>query len=181
MKDYSYIDYYKDYLNKSKEQVLLNKDYSYENQTIKEVLLLLKETREIKRVLYDTDLLIITLGYNDLLEKIALLEEKNTNQLNIIIKEIKQEYQELIKEIKKYYKEEIIVIGYYTTPIEDYYQIKGIKLLNRVLNDEQVIFINTDNLLKNKKKYFSNPKSNYPNYLGYECISSQIIRKTLEK
>ena len=164
MKDYSYIDYY------------INKNYSKKTQTIKEVLLLLKNRPELKRVLYDTDCLIITLGYNDLLEKLAIQKE-----INPVITEIKNEYQEFIKEIRKYYKKEIIVIGYYTSPIMDYNQITHIRLLNKVLKNEQVVFIDTDSILNNYKKYFSNPKSIYPNYLGYERISSQIIRKTLEK
>ena len=178
-KDYSYINYYQDYLKKTKEHVSINNAYSKENQTIKEVLLLLKETPELKRVLYDTNCLIITLGYNDLLERQSLEEDKT--QIDQVIEDILVDYKELIKEIRKYYKEDIIVIGYYTSPLEDYYLIEGIKRLNKGLKEENVIYIDTDSILKNKQKYFSNPKSYYPNYLGYERISSQIIRKTLEK
>lgn len=178
-KDYSYINYYQDYLKKIKEHVSINNAYSKENQTIKEVLLLLKETPELKRVLYDTNCLIITLGYNDLLERQSLEEDKT--QIDQVIEDILVDYKELIKEIRKYYKEDIIVIGYYTSPLEDYYLIEGIKRLNKGLKEENVIYIDTDSILKNKQKYFSNPKSYYPNYLGYERISIQIIRKTLEK
>ena len=164
------------FIRRFADSVNINKNYSKKTQTIKEVLLLLKNRPELKRVLYDTDCLIITLGYNDLLEKLAIQKE-----INPVITEIKNEYQEFIKEIRKYYKKEIIVIGYYTSPIMDYNQITHIRLLNKVLKNEQVVFIDTDSILNNYKKYFSNPKSIYPNYLGYERISSQIIRKTLEK
>ena len=53
-----------------------------------EMLEKLKTTPEIKRILYDTDLLIITLGYNDLLYHLALEENKNQNSLEKEMKEI---------------------------------------------------------------------------------------------
>lgn len=174
--EYSYIDYYKEYLQKEKRNVLLNKTYSSNKQTIKEVLNEIKQLPEIKRVLSDTDVLMITLGYNDLLEEISLIENITDNKLNKAINDISNNYSELIKEIKKYYHNDIIVVGYYESNIDDYYINKGIKKLNTILNNEEVKFINTYNLLKNRSKFFSNPSSYYPNRYGYYAIFQEIIR-----
>lgn len=178
IKNYSYIDYYGEYLKQTKENVIINKRYSNETQTIKNILNSMKEP-ELKRIVTDSDQIILTLGYNDLLTELSMLENKNN--YDYIIKEIKNDYLNLIKEIKKYYRGEIIVIGYHKSNISDYYINKGIKDLNKILNDKSVTYIDTYNILDDSKKYFSNPNSYYPNYKGYQRIYKEIIRKDLQK
>ena len=41
--------------------------------------------------------------------------------------------------------------------------------------NSDVIFIETYNLLNNRKEYFSNHNSYYPNIKGYELIGKSII------
>lgn len=177
IKNYSYVDYYIEYLKQTKEKVIVNKKYSNKTQTIKNVYLSMKES-DLKRIITDTDCLILTLGYNDLLEGLSLLEDKNNYKK--VIDEIKENFKLLIKEIRKYYHEEIIVIGYYKSNTDDYYINKGIKELNNILRNENVIYIDTYHALNNSK-YFSNPNSYYPNYKGYQRIYEEILRKDLQK
>jgi len=179
--NYSYTNYYKNNLLKTKKEVIINNNYSKEDNTIDEILTLIQNTTEIKKDLREADQLIITLGYYDLIEKISIEEEITPYQLKIIISKIKNSYDKLITEIKKYYHNNIIVIGYYTNESDNYYKNEGIKKLNLILNKEELIFINTNELLKQKEKYFNNFKYNYPNRLGYQVIGKEIIRKTLEK
>lgn len=181
IKEYSYIDYYKEYLEKTKENVIINKTYSTNKQTIKKVLTELEKSPSIKRVLTDTDILIITLGYNDLLEELSLTENITENKLNVIIEEIQEDYNKMLEEIKKYYHGEIIVIGYFESNTDNYYINKGIRKLNTILNKDNITFINTYNLLKNREKLFSNPNSYFPNHNGYEAIFNEIVRKKLAK
>lgn len=181
IKEYSYIDYYKEYLENTKDNVIINRTYSSNKQTIKKVLTELEKSPSIKRVLTDTDILIITLGYNDLLEEISLTENITENKLNKIIEEIQEDYNNMIEEIKKYYHGEIIVIGYFESNTDNYYINKGIRKLNTILNKDNITFINTYNLLKNREKLFSNPNSYYPNHKGYEAIFNEIVRKKLAK
>lgn len=178
IKNYSYIDYYEDYLKTTKENVIINNKYSSETQTIKNILNSMKES-ELKRIITDSDQIILTLGYNDILTELSMLENKNN--YDYVIKEIKTDYLNLIKEIKKYYRGEIIVIGYFKSNTNDYYINKGIKDLNKILNNKEVVYIDTYNLLSNRKEYFSNPNSYYPNYKGYQRIYNEIIRKDLQK
>lgn len=181
MKEYGYIDYYKDYLQNTKERIVINKEYANEKQTIKQIIKELEQSPKIKRVLTDTDILIITLGYNDLLEELSLTENISNSKLDKIIQEIEINYDNLIQEVKKYYHGEIIVIGYYESNKDDYYINKGIKKLNSILNKENITFINTYNLLKNRNNFFSNPNSYFPNNQGYNAIYKEIVRKSLAK
>ena len=182
IKDYSYIEYYKDYLLKHNKKVNINKNYQKEDLSISNMLDIIKTNPTIKRDLTESHLLIINLGYNDLIYQLSLTEEINNYKLNRIINKINNNYQELIKEIRKYYKNEIYVIGYYKSNKNDYYINLGIRKLNVLLNSaEEVNYIDTYSLLNNRNKYFSNPESYYPNTEAYHMISNKIIRKTLEK
>lgn len=178
---YNYTNYYKNELLKTKNEVIINKNYSKEDNTIENILYLIQNTPEIKKDLREADQLIITLGYNDLIESISREEEINNSQLKIIISKIKKNYNELLSEIKKYYHNTIIVIGYYTNINDNYYKIEGIKQLNELLNQEDLIYIDTNNLLLPREKYFYNYKYTTPNRLSYQVIGKEIIRKTLEK
>ena len=175
IKDYSYDDYLKLFLKDHKINTNLEK-YSSKDMTIDKMLFIIKNTNKIKKDLRDSHILIINLGYNDLLYKL-ISREKLENS----IYEINNDYHNLIKEIRKYYHNQIIVIGYSTNNIEDYYQLKGITMLNNVLkSNEEITYIDTSSLLKDDKRYFSNPNSNYPSNLAYMEISKKIIKK-LEK
>jgi len=180
IKEYSYIDYIKEEYEKEKDKVVLNKQLNQKDQSIKETLNSLKNTPNMKRVLYDTNLLILTLGQNDLFYKISIEDNMNPQKLEKIVEDIDKDYQELIEEIRKYYHNSIIVIGY-DNKQEYYYQAKGIDLLNKVLEkNPEIIYINREKILKEDKKYFSNSHSKYPNRYGYQRIAQEIIQKTLE-
>ena len=177
IKEYSYIDYYKDYLLKYNDNVdIIN--YSNEDLSFRELLMKLKNTRSIKKDLISSNYLIINLGYNDLIYRLSLEDNLNNNKLNTIIRSIELDYNNTIKEIRKYYKEKIIVIGYYKSNHDDYYLNQGIKRLNYVLESNSLVtYIDTYNLLSSSK-YFLNPNSYYPNRLAYLQISKEIVKKT---
>lgn len=182
IKDYSYIDYIVDYKEQEKEKVIKNIEYSKKDQSIKNTLDLIKQTSNIKKELSTTNLLILTLGYNDLLYSLSIEENLNEEKRKKIIKEISKNYQELIQEIQKYYHEQIIVVGYFDTNKDDIELKKGIQELNEILKkNKNVTYIDTYNLLKEREKYFQNPKSYYPNQVAYKEIANKIIPKILEK
>ena len=182
IKTKSYVDYYKDYLETTKNEVIVNNHYSNKKQSISNTLNLIKTNPNIKRCLYDSNILIITLGYNDILYNILVEENITDSRYKSIMNSIIQEYDELIKEIKKYYHEQILVIGYYEYNKDNFYIQEGIKELNEYLkNNKEITYIDTYNLLKNKTKYFDNPSSYYPNQEAYLLISNKISEKTLEK
>ena len=182
IKDYSPISYYKNELLKTHKKVNINNKYSEYENSILLMLEKIKNDNYLKKILSSSNQVIITLGYNDLIYKLNVSDELNSSKFYKIIKEIELNYNNLIKEIRKYTQKEIIVILYPDTYKEDYYLKKGIVYLNQLLkNNKEITYIDTYDLLNDKKKYFSNPYSYYPNRYGYIEISREIIRKTLEK
>ena len=154
---------------------VINK-YSKKDITINELINQVKTNSNLKRNLIESPILFLTVGYNDLIYKISLEENINKQRLKRIIQETRQEYDNLIKEIRKYYKKEIICIGYYQPNKENDNLNLGIKNINFYLESQkEITYIDTYKLLSNKEKYFSNPNSYYPNKLGYQKISQEII------
>ena len=177
--DYSYVDYYKDYLED--KTVEINKKYCQKDLTIQRLLEKLKMYPELKKDLREANILFLNVGYVDLIYKLSLEENTIETTFSKDMKELEENYQELIKEIRRYYRKHIITIGYYASNKDDYYLNKGIKELNHIYEKEQEnIYIDTYNLLNDQKKYFSNPYSYYPNALAHYEIAKKIMEKTLE-
>ena len=171
-----FINYYEDYLKKQKNKVEVINKYSKKDLTINELINQVKTNSNLKRNLIESPILFLTVGYNDLIYKISLEENINKQRLKRIIQETRQEYDNLIKEIRKYYKKEIICIGYYQPNKKNDNLNLGIKNINFYLESQkEITYIDTYKLLSNKEKYFSNPNSYYPNKLGYQKISQEII------
>ena len=182
IKDYSPVSYYKNELLKTHKKVNINNKYSEYENSILIMLEKIKNDNYLKKILSSSNQVIITLGYNDLIYKLNVSDELNSSKFYKIINEIELNYNNFIKEIRKYTQKEITVILYPDTYKEDYYLKKGIVYLNQLLkNNKEITYIDTYDLLNDRKKYFSNPYSYYPNRYGYIEISREIIRKTLEK
>ena len=180
IQEYSYLNYYKDSIKD--KNVLLSNTFSNKELTVKEVLEKVKNNSTIKRDLREANLLILNIGYNDLLYQLSLIDTINQSKYNEIIKNIVKDYESLLKEINRYYKEDIIVLGLYQSNKEDIYLNRGIRDLNKYLiRNNKITYIDTDKILNNRKKFFSSPHSNYPNHYGYQAIANKIIEKTLEK
>ena len=181
-KNYGYMNIYRDYLISKNKKVELIDKYLKEDLSIKELLQEVKTNSSLKRDLLESHQLFINVGYNDLIYKISLEEDLKQSSFNKINKDISREFNNLIKEIRKYYKNNIVVIGYFESNKDDYYINKGIRNLNNIYkNNTEIYYIDTYNILKNRKKYFSNPDSYYPNINGYQCIANKIINETLAK
>ena len=182
IKDFSPAHYLKNELTKTYKKVRTNNKYSEYENSIKNMLEKLKYHNEIKKDLANANIVLLTLGYNDLIYKLNVTDELSESKFDKIIKAIEKDYNDLINEIRKYTKRKIIVILYPDTNKNNYYLKKGIRYLNEILkNNKEIIYIDSYNILSNRTKYFSNPYSYYPNREGYLEISKEIIIKTLEK
>ena len=184
--DYSYSDYFKDYLIKTNKLSLYTKEYTDKNKMIKDIyndiltdktVTIKEKNYNIKELLRESDVITLSIGLND------IIFEYNTKGRNIseyeediIIDNIFKEYKSLIKELKKYYQKKIYIIGYFKNNTK-YDSL--IEKLNRRYKDyaeeENDIYISTDFVEKNKK-YFDSSLY-YPNTKAYEDISKRIISK----
>ena len=189
--DYGYSDYVKDYLLKIKKLKNYSNEYVKDNMMIDTLYttLLMNEKMssdnikvDIKTILRDTDYLTMTIGLNDLLYKLSLTSEFTEKNLNIVINEIKQSFDRLITEIRKVYKRQIYIIGYYSIEKDNEFINLAIKKLNQIYQqNDEVVYIPTYELSENRNIFLPNPSSYYPNYKGYQLISTKIIDKISKK
>lgn len=189
--DYGYSDYIKDYLLKTNKLKKYSNEYTKENMMIDTLytMLLMNENMssdnikvDIKTILRDTDYLTMTIGLNDLLYKLSLTSEFTEQNLNIVINEIKQSFDRLIIEIRKVYKRPIYIIGYYNIEKDNEFINLAIKKLNQIYQqNDEIVYIPTYELSENRNIFLPNPSSYYPNYKGYQLISTKIIDKISKK
>lgn len=189
--DYGYSDYIKDYLLKTNKLKKYSNEYTKENMMIDTLYttLLMNENMssnnikvDIKTILRDTDYLTMTIGLNDLLYKLSLTSEFTEQNLNIVINEIKQSFDRLIIEIRKVYKRPIYIIGYYNIEKDNEFINLAIKKLNQIYQqNDEIVYIPTYELSENRNIFLPNPSSYYPNYKGYQLISTKIIDKISKK
>ena len=189
--DYGYSDYIKDYLKENQKLKNYSKDYTSKDMTIEKLhntILTNKIVNEenknlnIRSILRETDYLTISIGLNDLLYKLSLLNEINDASLNQVIEELEESFNELIREIKKVYSHDIYIIGYYESSKEDTFINKAINKLNTIYkNNNDVIYISTLSISQNRDVFLPNPSNYYPNYKGYQAISTKIINKISKK
>lgn len=189
IKDYGYSDYLKDRLTKTNKLKFYTKDFSKKDLSIKllqsniinnQIIVVDNQKIALKEELQNSDLITLSIGLNDLIYELSLEPTKNIRIIDKILEETKQDYDSLIKEIRKYYKKDIYVVGY-PNHLDDYYLSLSIRKLNNYLsNNKELVYITPTN----NKKYYNNPKSNYPTKDGYQAIASKLYKKyikTLEK
>ena len=169
----SYNDYLKDYL---KEKKILKKYYNHSEfgLTVKELIYEIKENEiiknqniELKRAINDADILIISIGMDELSE-----DNLTKNRMNNYIEDINY----LIKLIKTLNNKEIILLGLYT--IKDKEELNIMKLnakLRDLCSNNNIKNIELNNILKNKDYYLDN-NSYYINYKGHKLINEEIIK-----
>lgn len=182
--DYSYSDYFKDYLIKTNKLSLYTKEYTDKNKMIKDIyndiltdktVKIEDKTYSIKELLRESDVITLSIGLNDIIFEYNNKERKiGSYEEDLIINDIFKEYKNLIKELKKYYQKKIYVVGYFKNNTK-YDNL--IEKLNRKYKDyaeeEKDIFISTD-FVETNKKYFDTSLY-YPNSKAYEDISKKII------
>lgn len=189
--DYGYSDYISDHLEKTDKLNQYIKSFSLPDMSIEmlyEHILTNKKItlngceHNIRKTLRESTILTISVGLNDLLYNISISDDKTDHSVNKIIKNIDIEFNNLISEIKKYYAGNIYVIGYYESPYFDEITNSGIKKLNNIFeNNKNITYIPIDKLFRENKNFISNPNSYYPNRIGYQAISNEIMKKGLKE
>lgn len=190
-RDYGYSDYIKDYLTDINKLKSYSNEYTQEDMTIDSLyntLLSPEKMSEndkksnLKTILRDSDYITLSIGLNDLLYKLSLTADFTEENLDLIITEIAQSFNNLIDEIRKVYNQEIFVIGYYDINKDNKFLQLAIKKLNNIYKrNPNIIYISTTELAENPNVFLPNPNSYYPNYKGYQLISNKIITKIAKK
>lgn len=189
--NYGYSDYIKDYLMENNKLNNYVKDFStktmsietlYENIVTNKKIKLKNKEINIKQTLRESTIVTLSVGLNDLIYRLSLIENPTDSQLDHIISEIDSSFKELITEMNKYHPHKIYVIGYYNVKPNNYYLKEGIKKLNKIYSsNKNIIYIPTYELFENNSAYRSNASNIHPNSFGYRAIYQEIMPKISKK
>ena len=140
----------------------------------------------IQNALIKADLTTISIGANDILNKINIENAIDYSDLYDYIDDLAIDLDKLLKLMREYCKEDIILIGYYnpypylnenkTDEVFDYLN----KKYKQVCQKHNVHYIQISKIFKNNKEYLPNENDIHPSEKAYEAISDEII-KTINK
>lgn len=186
--DYGYGEYLRDYYQNKNLLKNYSKDFTKSDMSIEMLnsyILINKKVNSynkkdnIKHILTESSVIIMSIGLNDLLYKITLSNQK-ISTINTIVDEVYNNLKKLINEINKY-NDKLCIVGYYESNKYNYKINYAITKYNELIkNTKNITFIDTNSYLKDSK-YLENPYSYYPNTQGYQQISSKILSKTGKK
>lgn len=193
---YGYSDYIKEYLEDIDKLEFYTKQFSDKDKRTTDIINNINDNIEIiedskpltiKKALMHADIITLSTGLNELLYKLQN-ENLDSYQMYKYIDNLIEDIDDLIDIIKKYCKEDIFILGYYnpyvnknvSDDIDKYIKYANNKLIE-LSKDEEIIYIDLYNILKNNSQVFTSVDSNYPNIDGYKLISREIIEKIEKK
>ena len=170
---------YNDNLNKKAynyNSQFVNKDYR-----IIDLLNVLKYNEEIKKedktisihqLLKKSDILIISIGLNDIYYKL----NDNTKEIYTYINNMLDNYKEILNEINNYDYKKVYVLGYYniTNKNNDIFTYINYKL-EKLSNTYGYSYIDLNKILYNNPKYLVKKNNYYLNNEGYQQIYNLIV------
>ena len=165
-KKYTYNKYF---VNKDNRTIDILNTIKYNKEITKE-----DKNISIHRLLKKTDILIISIGMNDIYYKL----NNNTKEIYTYINNMLLNYEELLKEINRYDYKEVFILGYYniTNNYNDIFVYTNYKL-EKLSNKYNYIFINLNNIINNNKKYLIKIDNYYLNDEGIKKINDFIVEK----
>ena len=186
--DYGYGEYLRDYYQNKNLLKNYSKDFTKSDMSIEMLnsyILINKKVNSnnkkdnIKHILTESSVIIMSIGLNDLLYKITLSNQK-ISTINTIVDEVYDNLKNLLNEINKY-NDKLCIVGYYESNKYNYKINYAITKYNELIkNTKNITFIDTNSYLKDSK-YLENPYSYYPNTQGYQQIYSKILSKIGKK
>ena len=171
------------YLNNNNKIASYNIDFVNKDNRINDILNIIKYNQEITkeeknisihRLLKKTDILIISIGMNDIYYKL----NNDTKEIYTYINNILFNYEEILKEINKYDYKEVFILGYYniTNNYNDIFTYTNYKL-SKITNKYNYNFINLNNIFNNNQKYLQKTNNYYLNKEGINKINTFIVEK----
>ena len=143
-----------------------NEEINYQNKTI-----------SIHQLLKQSDIVIISIGMNDIYAKL----EDDPKNMYTYLNEMVNNMELILDEISRYKNTKIIVLGYYNIfdKKNDLFIYINYKI-KRITEKHDYIYIDTNKNLNNNQKYLLKNNQFYLNDHGYQEINELIVEK-LEK
>ena len=160
-----------------------NNNYINEEYRIIDLINILKYNQEITinknkvsihRLLKNADILIISIGMNDIYYKLNSDTKNIYTYLNDMINNMKV----LLSQIDKYNYEKVLVLGYYNNKNEnnDIFTYLNYKM-KAVIQDYNYEYIELNNNLQNNPNFYQKNTNFYLNKEGYNEINKIIVEK----
>lgn len=149
-----------------------------------------KKTTTLQNALIKADLVTVSIGANDILNKINTETPVDYSSLYNYIDDLGDDLDELLALMREYCKEDIVLVGYYnpypylnSKNIDDVFSYLNSKY-EKISKEFDVIYIEIDTLFKENPQFLPNDNDIHPSEEGYKAISGEIIsavNKTLLK
>ncbi len=169
------------YLKNNRKFGTYNTDFTSEDYRIVDLLNTIKYNQEISkgdskisihRLLKKSDVLIISIGMNDLYYKL----NDNTKEIYTYLNNMLTNYESLLAKIAKYDYQKVYVLGYYNihnkqSDIFTYINYK----LSILVNSYGYTYLDLNKILHNNPKYLEKKDYFYLNSEGYRQIYNLIV------
>lgn len=193
-----YTDYVKDYLEDEGKLNFYTKGFSKSGYTTDDVKNDIENNKKIevdgkgiyiKEALRESDLVTLTIGANNFIKGVNLLNMADKiSDIGAAKKEADQiasEVKDLIVLIKQYAKKQIIVTGYFnpfpylTAQKETIDEIVKYfnNLVEEICEELEVDYVNIFDILDGNTKALPNPVNIHPSLEGYKLIAQEVIKK----
>ncbi len=194
---YSYADYVSNYLSENKLLQTYTKDYAKSGYRITDILNDIDNNKKveidgksegIKTILRKADLLTISIGANDIFNKLGItnlnIDLNDKELINNSIDETLKDLEKLIQIIQKYFKKNLIIVGYYN-PLAAYSSEYARELepefnnlngsMKKLATKYNSYFVEVYEIFKENPEYLPNPADIHPSNKGYQVMASGII------
>ena len=160
-----------------------NNNYINEEYRIIDLINILKYNQEITinknkvsihRLLKNADILIISIGMNDIYYKL----NSDTKNIYTYLNDMVNNMKVLLSQIDKYNYEKVLVLGYYNNKNEnnDIFTYLNYKM-KAVIQDYNYEYIELNNILQNNPNFYQKNTNFYLNKEGYNEINKIIVEK----
>lgn len=187
-----YTDYLKDYLDSKNVLEKYVNDFAKSGYRIYDLINDIENNKKVKNgkeyitlknSLVKADLVTISIGANDLLDKFNS-EYLSEADIYNYIDEMSNDLDKLLKLIRQYCKEDIVMVGYYN-PFKNLNLDKYISYLNDkysdVAHEYDISYVRIDDIFKSHPEYLPCDDNIHPTQEGYKAISKEVISMSEKK
>ena len=130
--------------------------------------------KSIHQILNKTDILILSIGMNDIYFKL----NSDSKEIYTYINGMLNNYDYLLNLINKYDYRQVFILGYYNiyNKNNDIYTYANYKL-KKLATKYHYIYLDLNKIFRNHPEYLQKPDNFYPNALGYYKINELIVEK----
>jgi len=171
------------YFKDNKKISIYNNDFINEDYRIIDLINVIKYNEEIEknnkkisihRLLKNADILIVSIGMNDIYYKL----NSDTKNIYTYINDMVNNMETLLSEIDRYNYKKVFVLGYYNinNTNNDIFTYLNYKI-EKIVNEYQYEYIELNNILKNNPNMYQKSNNFGLNNKGYNEINKIIVEK----